>query len=232
MSRSVAVPRLSGLFAVNKPSALTSYDVVRHVARCLGVRRGIGHGGTLDPLAHGVLVIGVGTACKQLGSLLRGNKRYAVTARFGIATDSYDADGKITRTAPFDHITFDALSAAANTFVGRIQQTPPLFSAVHVNGVRAYELARRGLSVTLSSRWVNVYAFKLETFDPPFATFTVSCGGGAYVRALVSDVASAVQSAAHVTALQRTAHGPYTLRDAVEFADISADVVHRIIQPR
>ena len=232
MSRLSASRALSGLFAVNKPTNVTSYGVVRHVARCLGVRRGVGHGGTLDPLATGVLVIGVGAACKQLQDLLRGDKQYAVTARFGIATDSYDADGAVTREAPYEHITSAALSAAIELFVGRIQQTPPPFSAVHVNGVRAYELARRGIGVELRARAVNVYAFQLETFDPPFATFTVACGSGCYVRALVHDVANALNSAAHVTALQRTAHGHYALRDAIELRDISADALERLMLQR
>lgn len=189
----------------------------------------IGHGGTLDPLAAGVLVIGVGGGTKMLSSYLTGSKGYRAVAKLGVATDSLDTEGKVVATADASHVTPELLREALPHFRGDIQQIPPMFSALRKNGTRLYDLARKGEVVEREPRNVTVYRLELVTTSdqsemghspellvpPEGFVLDIECSGGFYVRTVIDDLAKKVNSLAHMTALLRTKQGVFTLRDCL-----------------
>lgn len=221
----IALP--NGFLLVDKPENWTSFDVVGKVRYTLerhfkaqGHRFGrrsrlkVGHGGTLDPLATGALAIGVGAATKQLDSLLAGPKSYVATARLGFETDTQDSTGEILGTpCTYGHVTRAGLEEALSPFRGEIMQRPPIYSALRKDGKRMYELARAGLiqENDMEPRPVTIHSIELVSFDEGSFTLRVRCSGGTYIRALIVDIARAVTSAAHMTALRRTTHGPFDL---------------------
>ncbi|MEX0832973.1 MAG: tRNA pseudouridine(55) synthase TruB [Actinomycetota bacterium] len=202
-----------GVLAVDKPAGLTSHDAVDVIRRSLGTRK-VGHAGTLDPMATGLLLVGVGRATRLLRYLSGLDKRYEGTARLGEETDTLDADGGLVRTAEVTATQAD-LDRVVATFVGESRQTPPAFSAVKVGGRPLYRSARRGESVETKARVVRVKTFEVNSFDGRDFDFTVTCSGGTYVRALVADVGGALGCGAHLIRLMRTAIGPFSLADAV-----------------
>ncbi len=202
-----------GLLLVDKPAGVTSHDVVDVVRRGLDTRK-VGHAGTLDPMATGLLLIGVGRATRLLrflGGLL---KTYEGTLRLGVETTTLDADGDVVREAEVDATEAD-VAAAMRALVGESLQRPPAYSAVKVGGRKLYEAAREGERLEAQPRPIRVGAFDLVSFDTPDATFRVTCSGGTYVRVLAADVGAALSCGAHLTALRRTAIGPYAVDDAV-----------------
>jgi tRNA pseudouridine55 synthase len=201
-----------GLLLIDKPSGITSHDAVDAVRRALGVRK-VGHAGTLDPLASGLLVMGVGRATRLLRFLGDLDKEYEGTGRLGEETDTLDADGRPTRTAPVS-VTERDLLEAMGSLVGEMEQHPPAFSAVKVGGERAHRAARRGRPVDPSPRRVRVDAFELRSFGGRDFDFRVVSSGGTYIRVLVADLGSALQSGAHLVRLVRTRIGPFRLADA------------------
>ena len=201
-----------GLLLIDKPSGITSHDAVDSVRRALGVRK-VGHAGTLDPLASGLLVMGLGRATRLLRFLGEHDKEYEGTGRLGEETDTLDADGRMTRTAPVGSTEQD-LREAMGSLGGEIDQRPPAFSAVKVGGERAYRAARRGRPVDTSPRRVRVDAFDLRSFDGRDFDFRVVSSGGTYVRVLVADLGSALHTGAHLVRLVRTRIGPFRLADA------------------
>jgi tRNA pseudouridine55 synthase len=206
---------LSGVVVVDKPVGPTSFDIVREARRATGVRR-IGHGGTLDPLASGVLPICFGEATKLAQFLLDADKEYEATFRFGVETDSHDATGKVTAERPVEHLTAAAVAAALGGFVGPQRQVPPLHAALKHRGRRLYSYARAGETVERAPRPVTVYAFDLLAFERPSAArLRIRCSKGTYVRALARDVGRAVGTGAHVSALRRTRSGPFHLGQAI-----------------
>lgn len=202
-----------GLLLVAKPSGITSHDAVDAVRRAAGVRK-VGHAGTLDPMASGLLVMGVGRATRLLRFLGDLDKEYEGTGRLGVETDTLDADGEVVRTSPVA-VSASDLRAAIETFVGAIEQTPPAYSAVSVGGERSYHAARRGEALEMPLRSVHVDAFDLARFDAPDFDFRVVCSSGTYVRSLVADVGARLSCGAHLTRLVRTRIGPYRLSEAV-----------------
>jgi tRNA pseudouridine55 synthase len=202
----------SGLLLVDKPSGITSHDAVSRVRRALGIRK-VGHSGTLDPLATGLLVMGVGRGTRLLRFLSEFPKLYEGTGVLGVETTTLDAEGDVVHEAPVA-VTEPELRAAVASFVGDIEQAPPAYSAVKVGGERSYKAARRGEAVDSPPRRVHVYAFNVRRFDPPRFDFRVRCSGGTYVRSLVADVGDALECGAHVTALRRTAVGPFGVEEA------------------
>jgi tRNA pseudouridine55 synthase len=201
-----------GLLLIDKPRGVTSHDVVDAVRRVLRTRK-VGHAGTLDPMATGLLLVGVGRATRLLRFLGDLPKRYEGTARLGVETDTLDAEGAVVRTAPAT-VGEDELRAALHRLVGESMQRPPAFSAVKVGGRKLYESARRGQAVEAAPRPIRVDAFELLAFDRPDFTFDVTCSSGTYVRALVADVGTALSCGAHLTRLVRTAIGPFRVEDA------------------
>jgi tRNA pseudouridine55 synthase len=207
----------SGVLVVGKAAGMTSFDVVTMVRRRLAVRR-VGHAGTLDPDATGVLPILIGEATKLMAYIQEFDKEYVVTVRFGVRTDTLDLAGRILSTAPVPVLDRERLVKATRVFVGRIKQVPPMYSALHHEGRRLYELAREGLEVPREPRTVMVHSIGVEAVDPPRATFRIVCGKGAYVRVLVADLGESFECGAAVEHLVRVRVGPY--EDTVPSAEV------------
>jgi len=207
-----------GLLLVDKPAGITSHDAVAAVRRALGIRK-VGHAGTLDPMATGLLAMGVGRATRLLRFLGDLPKRYEGEALLGIETDTLDAEGSVVRTTDASGVTESALREAMASLTGEIDQAPPAFSAVSVGGERLHRAARRGVMVEAPPRRVRVDRFDLVGFDAPRFGFEVECSGGTYVRSLVADAGARAGSGAHLTRLRRTAIGPFSVTDARPPAD-------------
>lgn len=212
----------SGVVVVDKPAGVTSHHVVGRLRRLLGTRR-IGHAGTLDPMATGVLILGVNRATRLLGHLALHDKRYLATVRLGQATTTDDADGEVAAVADASGITPSDLEPALASLRGRIQQVPSAVSAIKMNGKRAYDLARRGVEVELKAREVEVtrldaLAFRLGegVLD---VDIDVECSSGTYVRAIARDMGKILGVGGHLTALRRTRIGDYDLSVAVELGE-------------
>jgi tRNA pseudouridine55 synthase len=202
-----------GLLLVDKPKGVTSHDVVDVVRRGLATRK-VGHAGTLDPMATGLLLIGVGRATRLLRFLGGLPKTYEGSIRLGIETTTLDADGDVVREAGVD-VTETQVGDAMRALVGESLQRPPAYSAVKVGGRKLYEAAREGEHLEAEPRPIRVDAFDLVSYEAPDVTFRVTCSGGTYVRVLASDVGAALSCGAHLIALRRTAIGPYSVDDAV-----------------
>jgi tRNA pseudouridine55 synthase len=218
MSAPEASERQSGLVIVDKAGGMTSHDVVARVRRLAGTRK-VGHAGTLDPMATGVLVVGVEKATRLLGYLMLTEKEYAATIRLGQSTSTDDAEGEITCGAPAAAaFTHDQLLIAVDGFVGEIQQVPPAVSAIKVNGQRAYRLTRAGAAPELKARPVTVQEFTVTAVrregDLVDVDATVRCSSGTYIRALARDLGAALGTGGHLTRLRRTRVGGYRVEDA------------------
>jgi tRNA pseudouridine55 synthase len=207
----------SGLVIVDKPGGMTSHDVVARVRRLAGTRR-VGHAGTLDPMATGVLVVGVEKATRLLGHLTLTVKTYEATIRLGVSTSTDDAEGEPLPTPPVIGVTPAALAAAVAALTGEIQQVPPGVSAIKVNGQRAYKLTRAGTAPSLAARPVRVYSFDVTATrtDAGFLDLdaVIRCSSGTYIRALARDLGTALGTGGHLTALRRTQVGPYEISAA------------------
>jgi tRNA pseudouridine55 synthase len=210
---------VSGVMVIDKPVGLTSHDVVQIIRRGTGIRRA-GHTGTLDPRASGVLVVLIGPAVRLSEYVSAADKRYQATLRLGTTTDTYDAEGQITRTAPLNDLSEDQFAEIIKNYVGEIEQVPPPFSAVKVKGRRAYERARKGEEVELKPRKINVYNLDVLEWAPPEAVLDVYCSSGTYVRSLAYDVGEDLGTGAYLIGLRRTKSGRFTLRDAVPLRQI------------
>ena len=205
---------VSGVLVVDKPVGLTSHDVVQIIRRGTGIRRA-GHTGTLDPRASGVLVVLIGPAVRLSEYVSASDKRYQATIRLGSSTDTFDAEGRVTSSAPVGSITEEQFEDILDQYVGEIEQVPPPFSAIKVAGRKAYEMAREGEEVTLEPRVIQVYSLELLEWDSPEAVVDVFCSSGTYVRSLANDLGNALGVGAHLVGLRRTKSGRFTLRDAV-----------------
>jgi tRNA pseudouridine55 synthase len=203
-----------GLLLIDKPSGITSHDAVDRVRRALGTRK-VGHAGTLDPMATGLLLMGVGRATRLLRFLGDLPKEYDGEGILGVETDTLDAEGEVIRRDDegASGVSEAALRGAMLGLTGELSQTPPAYSAVKVGGERLYKAARRGEAPEAPPREVVVDAFDLESFDPPAFTFRVRCSGGTYIRSLVRDVGGALGCGAHLSRLRRTAIGPFRADD-------------------
>ncbi len=211
---------MNGIVVVDKPKGITSFDVVARVRRALHEKR-VGHTGTLDPMATGVLPVCVGEATKLVQFLQAGEKEYLAEARFGISTDTLDATGQVTNERDASAITEAAVRAAAEKFVGDIDQIPPMHSAIRKDGKRLYELAREGIEIERDARPVRIYGITLESFENQIARLRVHCGKGTYIRSLASDIGETLGVGAHLISLQRTRVGRFTIADAVSIEKIA-----------
>ncbi|KAF7647408.1 hypothetical protein LDENG_00172830 [Lucifuga dentata] len=218
---------MNGLFAVYKKQGPTSADVLNSLKEALLKEAGVsnpnprkrrkqmlkmGHGGTLDSAASGVLVVGVGSGTKMLSTMLTGSKKYVAVGELGKATDTLDATGSVILQRQYEHVTRLDMEQKLKHFVGDIMQVPPLYSALKKDGQRLSVLLKKGHKVEAKpARAVSVYSLTLQDFTPPFFTLNIECGGGFYVRSLVDDLGKALESCAHVKQLVRTKQGPFTL---------------------
>jgi tRNA pseudouridine55 synthase len=222
-----------GLLLIDKPAGITSFEVVRRVRWALKVRK-VGHLGTLDPFATGLLPLALGEATKLTPFLMEEDKIYLARLKFGEETDTLDPTGTVT--ARCGHLPeAEEIRRAAARFVGEIEQTPPLYSAVHHRGERLYKLARRGEVVTPAPRRVRIYRLEVKEIALPEATLAVACGKGVYIRSLAADLGRAVGSCAHLTALRRLAVGPFRLEAALPLAAVETlsreDLLKQLIPP-
>jgi tRNA pseudouridine55 synthase len=205
---------VSGILNLDKPSGPTSHGVVERVRELTGIRR-VGHAGTLDPLATGVLLVCIGRpATRVVEYLVDEPKVYRTEAWLGATTDTFDAEGKVVSERPAG-VSRDQVEEALKGFRGAIQQIPPMYSAVKHGGEPLYRLARRGIEVEREPRWVDIYRLQLVSWNPPRFTLELSCSSGTYVRALVHDLGQALECGAYVTGLTRLASGSFRLEDAV-----------------
>ena len=204
---------ISGVLVVDKPTGMTSHDVVQVIRRGTNIRRA-GHTGTLDPRASGVLVVLLGPAVRLSQYVSASDKRYQAVITLGKTTDTYDEDGKITSSSEVN-ITEERFDEELQKFVGEIEQVPPPYSAVKVKGQKAYDAARKGEELELAPRLIKVYSLELLEWAPPEVVIDVYCSSGTYVRSLVHDLGERLGFGATLTGLRRTKSGRFTLRDAV-----------------
>lgn len=201
---------MNGLLIIDKPAGMTSFDVVRQVRRMTKTRR-VGHAGTLDPMATGVLPVAVGTATRLIEYLMAGDKAYRATLKLGSATDTQDSEGQVLEEKPWHDIDRAAVNAAVENFIGEIDQLPPMYSALKKDGQPLYKLARQGIEVDREPRRVHVESLTIDEFSPPYMTFTVTCSKGTYVRTLCHDIGQILGCGAHMTDLRRLSCGRFDL---------------------
>ena len=214
-------PGLDGYLVVDKPAGWTSFDVVARVRRLLGERK-IGHAGTLDPAATGVLPIAVGSARKTLEYLAGADKTYVAKITFGVETETDDAEGVVTAVDDASALNAAAVESVLAGFLGARSQIPPMYAAIKVGGRRLYELARRGETVERPPRPVVFHRLELLAWEPPTATLLVDCSKGTYVRALARDLGTALGPGAHLSGLVRTRTGPFRLEEAITLEALAA----------
>ena len=223
----------NGLLLVDKPRGPSSHDVVDRVRRKLGMRR-IGHAGTLDPNATGLLIILVGKATKVSQYLISLDKFYEGVIKLGEETDSHDSEGNIMAEISVPDLSEEQILEFMNEFVGDQYQTPPMFSAKKIKGVPLYKLARKGKVVEREARFIRVSSMKLLKFEPPFLSFSIHCSKGAYVRTIAHDMGGKIGCGAHLTELRRTAIDKFLLADAVsleDFENFSVREIQRSLLP-
>ena len=210
---------LDGAILVDKPAGPTSHAVVDNIRRHFGIKKA-GHAGTLDPAATGLLIILLGRGTKLSERLMADDKVYSGTMKFGETTSSYDADGELVSSLPVPPMTIDELNAAADGFVGDQMQTPPMVSAVKVEGVPLYKLARKGVEVERKARLIHIYSFRFSDYAEPFGQFRVACTKGTYVRTIAHDLGQKLGCGAHVTTLRRAVSGKFDVADAIEYEEL------------
>jgi tRNA pseudouridine55 synthase len=218
---------VDGVLVIDKPAGVTSHDVVDEVRRRLGTKR-VGHGGTLDPDATGVLLIGIGKATRFLSYAQASPKRYEAAVTFGSTTSTLDASGEVLTTASTAHLSQDEVEPVLGRFLGDIDQIPPMVSAVKVAGERLYAKARRGEEIDRPPRRVTIHDLELLSFtagEPAEMTIDVRCSGGTYIRSLAADIGDALGCGAHLRSLRRTEAGGFGLEEAVPPEAIGADSV-------
>jgi tRNA pseudouridine55 synthase len=209
-----------GLLNIYKPSGPTSHDIVARVRRGIHVKK-VGHAGTLDPMATGVLVLCLGPATRLSEYVMQSPKIYRARVWFGIETDTYDAEGQTVAENP-DPVTRRAVEAALSAFRGEIEQIPPMYSAIKQHGKKLYELARAGQDAERAARMVMIARLDMTGWEPPYADLEIECSPGTYIRSLAHDLGQAVGVGAHLAALERTASGSFTADSAVCWPDLDA----------
>jgi tRNA pseudouridine55 synthase len=208
-----------GALLIDKPSGPTSHDVVDAIRRQFGIKK-VGHCGTLDPNATGLLIIVLGRGTKLSEKLMSDDKVYEGTIKFGETTNSYDADGELLSSLPVPPITLDQLNEAAEAFVGDQMQTPPMVSAVKIKGVPLYKLARKGIEVEREARLIHIYKFRFTGYAEPIAQFRLACTKGTYVRSIAHDLGQKVGCGAHLATLRRVVSGKFDVAQAFPLDEI------------
>lgn len=224
---------MNGILLVDKPAGWTSFDIVNKVRRTIqnsplnetGKKRfPVGHTGTLDPLATGLLVLLLGKYTKRAPELIKLDKTYEVTMTLGQTSATGDEEGAKTVVSDLQP-TQEAIETALESFIGDSMQTPPIYSAVKINGQRAYKLAREGKTVELKARPVHIESIELTGYAYPVITFTAHVSSGTYIRSLVEDIGNKLQTGAYMSGLRRTTVGPFNIRDAMDMSELSADAI-------
>ena len=211
---------MDGVIIVDKPQGWTSFDVVAKIRNITRVKK-VGHSGTLDPMATGLLPVFLGRATKSIQYFLNGDKGYEGEMVLGVKTDTGDADGKIIMTNVQCQMTNECMIEAFNKFTGEIEQTPPMYSAVKINGQRLYELARKGIEVERKPRRIKIFSLRVTHYSYPHVGFTVECSKGTYIRQLAVDIGDELGCGAHLSVLRRTYSHPFHISQAVSLETIS-----------
>jgi tRNA pseudouridine55 synthase len=209
---------MNGIFNVNKPPGKSSHAIVAAIRKYSGIKR-VGHGGTLDPMATGVLLVGIGQGVRISEYLLGHDKKYRARVRLGIETDTYDATGAVTLQAPVA-VTPEEIQAALVGFLGKISQRPPAYSAIKRDGISLYKLARQGVVVETDAREVEIFSIDVNEVGLPEVEFTVHCSKGTYIRSLAHDLGQKLGCGAHLCGLTRVASGNFKLEDAVTLEEL------------
>lgn len=209
-----------GIIVINKPNGITSHDVVARVRRKFNMKR-VGHAGTLDPLATGVIVMLLGKATKLFDKFVACDKAYTATLILGTTTHSADTEGRVLEQKPFAHITKDMVLDVFKKFHGKTEQVPPMVSAVKHKGKKLYELARKGIEVERKPRDVEIYKLEILDFNSPFVKFYLECSKGTYVRQLAHDVGALLGCGACICQIERTQVGRFSIRDAVSLEELN-----------
>ncbi len=216
-------PIVNGFINLYKPAGITSMETLRRVKRITGQRQKVGHGGTMDPLARGVLPICFGQATRLMDYVVSGSKRYVMDVKLGESTTTYDAEGEITATRSAEGIIRAEIEAALERFIGVVDQVPPMYSAVKVDGQRLYKLARAGIEVERQARSVEIHSIRLTGVELPELTLDVECGRGVYMRTLAHDLGEALGCGAHVADLERRSCGGFPATDSVTLEQLEAE---------
>lgn len=209
---------MDGILVVDKPQGVTSHDVVRQVRR-LCRQRQVGHAGTLDPMATGILLVGVGQGTRIIQFLMDGRKTYRATLKLGESTDTQDAEGSLLESRPWSGVTVDALLRGCADLTGTILQVPPMYSALKKDGVPLYKLARQGIEVEREAREITIHRIDIESIELPLVTLSVECSKGTYIRTLAHDLGETLGCGAHLTALRRTRSGCFDETEAISLED-------------
>jgi tRNA pseudouridine55 synthase len=210
---------LDGAILIDKPAGPTSHDVVDAIRRKFGIKK-VGHCGTLDPNATGLLVIVLGRGTKLSEKLMGGDKVYEGEIKFGETTNSYDADGEILETKAVPPLTLEQLNEAAAAFIGDQMQTPPMVSAIKIKGVPLYKLARKGIEVEREPRLVHIYNFRFTRYESLAGEFRIACTKGTYVRSIAHELGQKIGCGAHLATLRRIMSGKFDVADAISLADV------------
>jgi len=218
------------ILLIDKEYNWTSFDAVNKIRILLKNRLGIkkikvGHAGTLDPLATGLIIVCTGKMTKQITGFQDLEKEYVAMLKIGDTTPSFDMESEVDKTFPTEHITKEGVLEVLKSFIGEIDQIPPLFSAKYINGTRAYEYARRGSDVELKAQKVNIYSLELIDFNLPYVKIKVKCSKGTYIRSLARDIGSALGSGAYLSELRRTGIGSYNVKNAISLNDFEKSLI-------
>lgn len=205
---------MNGILVIDKPSGPTSHDICQYFKRTLPVKK-VGHAGTLDPLATGVLVILLDQATKLQPLFLKQDKEYEFTIELGVATDTYDSEGKVVSQSRISPLAGGELKTILPQFVGEILQVPPPFSAIKKNGRPLYQLARQGKTIDIPPRKIKIYSLDILKMNLPFVTLRARCSSGTYIRSLAHDIGKELGVGAHITRLRRLRSEPFGLKDAI-----------------
>ena len=211
---------LDGALLIDKPAGPTSHDIVDTVRQCYRIKK-VGHCGTLDPAATGLLVLVLGKATKLSEKMMSDDKVYVGSMKLGETTNTYDAEGETDEARPVPGLTLEALQEKANDFLGDQLQLPPMVSAIKINGTPLYKLARKGMEVERKKRFIHLYKFQITEYEPPLAWFKIACTKGTYVRTLAHDLGQALGCGAHLAGLRRTVSGKFKVGDATQLEELT-----------
>lgn len=217
----------NGIIVVDKPEGITSFDVVKKIKSLTGLKK-VGHTGTLDPLATGVLPVCIGKATKAVNYLIKDNKEYLAEIKLGEITDTYDREGKILETNEV-YCSVEEVTSAINSFKGKIMQAPPKYSALKINGKKMYELARMGVEFEVTKRAVEIYNIDILYIKLPYIKIKVCCSKGTYIRSLAYDIGEKLGTGGHLYNLRRTSSGQFNLKESIKLENLNADNIMKNI---
>ena len=220
---------MNGILNIYKPTGITSFDVVRIVRKICNVKK-VGHAGTLDPEASGVLPVCIGKATKAIDYIMGDFKIYETELKLGVITDTYDKEGKILKESEVN-ASEEEIIKAINSFVGEIKQVPPMYSALKVNGKKLYELARAGIEIEREARPIVIYQIDIRSINIPYVKFSVKCSKGTYIRSLCYDIGELLNCGGMMWNLQRTATGQFHLEDTINIENLNAENISKHLMP-